>query len=145
MKFKIGFSGYEEEQQTAEQLAEMPGEMQPVKSVVQVRFPSQGRSYSYYNDSFDLHVGDIVFVELPEVGATFQAGQSFGVVESTKTASDVFYPVSGKVLAVNDALVDAPELVNQDPYGKGWFIKIQCANNAELDALLDANAYASLI
>ena len=63
MKFKIGFSGYEEEQQTAEQLAEMPGEMQPVKSVVQVRFPSQGRSYSYYNDRFDLHVGDIVFVE----------------------------------------------------------------------------------
>ena len=62
MKFKIGFSGYEEEQQTAEQLAEMPGEMQPVKSVVQVRFPSQGRSYSYYNDRFDLHVGDIVFV-----------------------------------------------------------------------------------
>ena len=63
VKFKIGFSGYEEEQQTAEQLAEMPGEMQPVKSVVQVRFPSQGRSYSYYNDRFDLHVGDIVFVE----------------------------------------------------------------------------------
>ncbi len=90
-------------------------------------------------------LGDIVFVELPEVGASFQAGQSFGVVESTKTASDVFYPVSGKVLAVNDALLDAPELVNQDPYGKGWFIKIQCANNAELDALLDANTYATLI
>lgn len=90
-------------------------------------------------------LGDIVFVELPKVGATFRAGETFGVVESTKTASDVFYPVSGKVLAINEALVDAPELINQEPYGKGWFIQVECANQDEIDALLDAGAYAALI
>lgn len=89
-------------------------------------------------------LGDIVFVELPQVGTAFKAGETFGVVESTKTASDVFYPVSGKVLAVNEALVDAPELINQEPYGKGWFIQVECADPSELDALLDASAYAAL-
>ncbi|MDR0965339.1 MAG: glycine cleavage system protein GcvH [Myxococcales bacterium] len=89
-------------------------------------------------------LGDIVFVELPKVGSAFKAGDALGVVESTKTASDVFYPISGKVLAINEALLDAPELINQDPYGKGWFVQIECSNPAELDTLLDANAYAAL-
>lgn len=90
-------------------------------------------------------LGDIVFVELPKVGTAFKAGEALGVVESTKTASDVFYPVSGKVLAVNEALMDAPELINQEPFGQGWFIRVECANPAELEALLDADAYAALI
>ena len=90
-------------------------------------------------------LGDIVFVELPKVGASFKAGDTLGVVESTKTASDVFYPVSGKVLAVNEALLDAPELINQEPYGQGWFIKVECATPGEFDGLLDAAAYQALI
>lgn len=88
-------------------------------------------------------LNDIVFVELPEVGATFQKGQSFGVVESVKAASDIYTPVSGKVIEVNTALEDEPEIINTDPYGKGWIIKIELSNPAEADDMLDAAAYAA--
>ena len=88
-------------------------------------------------------LNDIVFVELPEVGATFQKGQSFGVVESVKAASDIYTPVSGKVIEVNTALEDEPEIINADPYGKGWIIKIELSNPAEADDMLDAAAYAA--
>lgn len=89
-------------------------------------------------------LGDIVFIDLPKVGAIFKTGDVLGVVESTKTASDIFYPINGKILAINEALLESPELINQEPYGKGWFVKIECTDLSELDALLDANAYASL-
>lgn len=89
-------------------------------------------------------LGDIVFIELPKVGAVFKAGDTLGVVESTKTASDVFYPVSGRVVAVNGALNDEPELIGSDPYGKGWLVEIECADKKETDALLDAAAYDAI-
>ena len=84
-------------------------------------------------------LGDIVFVELPEVGATFEAKQAFGVVESVKAASDVYMPVGGEVIAINEALLDTPETANSDPYGDGWLVKIKLAGGAE--GLLDAAAY----
>ena len=89
-------------------------------------------------------LGDIVFIELPAPGDTFKAGDTLGVVESTKTASDVFYPVSGKILSVNEALNDAPETINSDPYGAGWLVEIECTNKAELDALLDSVSYQAI-
>ena len=90
-------------------------------------------------------LGDVVYVELPEVGSEVQAGQPFGVVESTKAVSELFAPASGKVVARNDELVDAPEKVNQDPYGVAWMIRIAPSNLAELDALLDAAAYQKYV
>jgi len=86
-------------------------------------------------------LGDVVFVELPEVGNSYEAGQQAGVVESVKAASDIYAPVAGEVIAVNEAIVDAPETINNDPYDGGWFFKLKPANTAELDSLLDAAGY----
>src|SRR5262245_21512422 len=86
-------------------------------------------------------LGDVVFVELPAVGAELSQGQTFGVVESNKTVSDLFAPVAGRVTAVNQALRDEPELVSQDPYGAGWMIRLQIARREQVDTLLDAAAY----
>ncbi len=88
-------------------------------------------------------LGDVVFVELPDVGRQVKKGEAFGVVESVKSVSDVFAPISGKVLAVNQDLVDKPELVNQDPYGQGWIVELEIADDAEVQGLLDAQAYAA--
>lgn len=86
-------------------------------------------------------LNDIVFVELPEVGATLTKGDSFGVVESVKAASDVYIPVSGTVTAVNEALQDEPELINSDPYGKGWLIKVKVTDASGAADLMDSAAY----
>lgn len=90
-------------------------------------------------------LGDVVFVELPAVGAEVAQGKQFGTVESVKTVSDLFSPVSGTVVEVNPALADHPELVNQDPYGQGWMIKVRLADPAELDGLLDSKAYEAFL
>jgi len=88
-------------------------------------------------------LGDIVFVDLPEVGVTLDAGEAFGEVESTKSVSDVYAPIAGTVSAVNEALLDAPEVINSDPYGEGWFIVITPDGTQSLDALMDSAAYAA--
>jgi glycine cleavage system H protein len=90
-------------------------------------------------------LGDITFVQLPKAGAAFKAGDTFGVVESVKAASDLYAPVGGTVVAVNPALDGAPETVNQSPYDAGWMLKLRPANPAEAAALLTADAYAKLI
>ena len=86
-------------------------------------------------------LGDIVFVELPEPGARLAQYGTFGVIESVKAVSDLYAPVSGEVVEVNDALRDRPELVNSDPYGEGWIARVQLGDTAELDGLMDAAAY----
>ncbi|MDX1732901.1 MAG: glycine cleavage system protein GcvH [Halioglobus sp.] len=86
-------------------------------------------------------LGDVVFVELPELGAGLDAGDEAGVVESVKAASDIYAPVAGEVIAVNERLEDEPETVNSDPYNDGWFYKLQPTDTSELDALLTAEAY----
>ncbi len=86
-------------------------------------------------------LGDVVFVEMPEVGRELKQNEQFGVVESVKTVSDLYCPVSGKVVEINTALENSPELINQDPYGEGWILKIELADPSELDSLLDAAAY----
>ena len=90
-------------------------------------------------------LGDVVFVQLPDAGLDIVAGASAAEIESTKSVSDVFVPVSGVVQAANDALVGAPELVNQDPYGEGWILEVALSDPTEVDGLLDAAAYRELI
>jgi glycine cleavage system H protein len=90
-------------------------------------------------------LGDIVFVELPDTGRELEAAKPFGVVESVKAVSDLFAPLSGEVTSANDALAKAPELVNSDPYGSGWMIKVKVADPAQLDDLLDGEAYDDLV
>jgi glycine cleavage system H protein len=90
-------------------------------------------------------LGDVVYVQLPSVGTTVKAGDSFSEVESTKSVSDIYAPVSGSVAAVNEALAEHPEAINNDPYGDGWICEIEITDAAELDALLDAAGYQALV
>jgi len=89
-------------------------------------------------------LGDVVFVELPEVGAELDAGDDAGVVESVKAASDIYSPLSGEIVAINEELEDSPETVNSSPYGDGWFFQIKLSDPTELDDLLDADAYQAV-
>jgi glycine cleavage system H protein len=90
-------------------------------------------------------LGDVVYVELPKAGAKLQAMQSFGTVESVKAVSDLYAPMSGEVTAVNDALVDAPETLNQDPHKEGWLVRLKLSNKSELEKLLTAEQYEELL
>ncbi len=88
-------------------------------------------------------LGDIVFVELPEIGATLSQFATFGVVESVKAVSDLYAPISGEVVEINEALRESPELMNSDPFGEGWIAKVELTDTSELDVLLDADGYAA--
>lgn len=90
-------------------------------------------------------LGDVVYLELPKVGVEVRSGQEIGEVESTKTTSPVYTPVSGKILAVNEELKERPELVNQDPYGRGWIVKIQMSDPSEAKRLMDAREYGTYL
>tara|TARA_B100001250_G_C19816624_1_gene798770 strand:+ start:5230 stop:5613 length:384 start_codon:yes stop_codon:yes gene_type:complete len=90
-------------------------------------------------------LGDLVFVELPETECDFSYGQVCSVVESVKAASDIYIPLSGKIIEINNLLVESPELVNQDPYGDGWLFKLEASSLVELDDLLDRDSYSELL
>ncbi|MCE8031633.1 MAG: glycine cleavage system protein GcvH [Halomonas sp.] len=90
-------------------------------------------------------LGDVVFVELPEVGRTLEKGEEFGVIESVKAASDLYAPLAGEIVEVNEALEDAPETVNESPYENGWIMKVRVENAAAVEALLDADAYQAVV
>jgi glycine cleavage system H protein len=90
-------------------------------------------------------LGDIVYVEVETVGKSMEAGEVFGTVEAVKTVSDLFLPVSGTILELNAALAGAPELVNNDPYGKGWMVKIKLKNASDIDSLMNASAYEATV
>jgi glycine cleavage system H protein len=90
-------------------------------------------------------LGDVVFVQLPDVGLDVVAGASVSEIESTKSVSDIYAPLTGVVQSVNDALAEQPELVNRDPYGEGWMFEVRCAEPSEIDALLDASGYRRLV
>ena len=90
-------------------------------------------------------LGDVVFVELPEVGTTLNAGDTFGTIEAVKAVADLYAPLSGEVVEINPELESTPEKVNQDPYGEGWMIKVKLSNPAEADDLMDAEKYKELI
>ncbi len=90
-------------------------------------------------------LGDLVFVELPEIGDSLEQGGEAGVVESVKAASDIYSPVSGEVIEINEDLADAPETINEQPYDAGWIYKVKLTDAAELEALLNADAYTSVV
>jgi len=90
-------------------------------------------------------LGEVVYVDLPAAGDTLAAGDSFGEVESVKSVSELFCPVTGEIVEVNDALSDAPEVVNEDPYGEGWMIKVKLADTSEVDGLMDADGYEAFL
>ena len=102
-------------------------------------------AYGGITDYAQDQLGDIVFVDIPTEGETLEKGETFGTIEVVKTVSDLFLPIGGKVLEINPALEENPELVNQDPYGEGWLIKIQPTDLSEMEDLLDAEAYKQTI
>lgn len=87
-------------------------------------------------------LSDIVYLELPNIGDSFESGETFGIIESVKAAADLYMPVAGVITAVNEDLIDAPELVNSDPYGEAWMVKMKLSDPSELDNLMDSEAYA---
>ena len=97
------------------------------------------------DDYAQSQLGDVVFVELPEVGSVFACGDSFSVVESVKAVSDIYAPVSGEIIEVNEVLADTPECINEDPYGQGWIVVIQVKDASEVDNLMDSKAYQTML
>lgn len=123
-------------------MSNIPNELSYVASHEWIRDEGDGTVTIGITDHAQDLLGDVVFVELPEVGDQVSAGDDIGVVESVKAASDVYAPLTGEVIAVNEDLEDAPELVNGDPYGDGWFIRLRLTDVEELTDLLDADGYA---
>ena len=124
-------------------MSQTPSELQYAGSHEWVRLEEDGTVTIGISDHAQDALGDVVFVEVPDVGSALAAGEEAGVVESVKAASDIYSPVGGEVLAVNELLEDEPETVNSDPYNDGWFYKLQPADTSELDALLNAEDYQS--
>lgn len=124
-------------------MSNIPADLRYAASHEWARLEADGTVTVGISDHAQEALGDVVFVELPELGKALAAGQEAGVVESVKAASDIYAPVSGEVIAINEELADSPELVNSDPYG-AWFFKLKPANTAELDKLLDAAGYTAV-
>lgn len=122
-------------------MSQTPSELKYAASHEWARLEEDGTVTVGITDHAQDALGDVVFVELPELGSTLAAADEAGVVESVKAASDIYAPVAGEVIAINDVLEDAPETVNSDPYNDGWFFKLQPADASELDALLSAEDY----
>ena len=126
-------------------MSNVPPDRKYAKSHEWLKLESDGMATVGITDHAQNSLGDITFVQLPKVGAALKAGESFGVVESVKAASDLYLPVAGTVVAVNTALDGAPEMVNQSPYDNGWMIRLKVADPDEAGALLSADDYSRLI
>lgn len=126
-------------------MSEIPLELKYTKSHEWVRSEEDGSVTIGISDHAQELLGDLVFVELPEVGTEMSAEDAACVVESVKAASDVYLPVSGEVIAVNEILADAPETINDSPYDDGWLIKVKLSNPDELDDLMDSDSYEAEI
>jgi glycine cleavage system H protein len=126
-------------------MSDVPGDLRYTKDHEWVRVEADGNLRVGITDHAQKALGELVFVETPEIGSEVTAGDACAVVESVKAASDVYSPVGGEVVGVNEALTDAPEAVNQDPYGDGWLFLIKPGNSSEVDPLLDAAKYAALL
>lgn len=126
-------------------MSEIPGDLKFLKSHEWARVEDDGTVRVGISDHAQAQLGDLVYVELPEVGATVQAGHGTAVVESVKAASDIYSPVSGEIVEVNEVLNDKPETINEDAYGEGWIFRVKVENRDELEDLLDADAYGELV
>ena len=126
-------------------MANIPTDLKYTVEHEYVRASSEGTVEIGITDYAQGELGDVVYVELPAVGATYAKHDVFGTIEAVKAVSELFSPVSGEVTAVNDRLDKEPALVNTDPYGAGWMIRMRTTNSAELDTLLDADAYTKQV
>lgn len=126
-------------------MSNVPEELKYTKSHEWVRREADGSVTVGITEHAQDLLGDMVFVELPEVGRQLAAEEDCAVVESVKAASDVYAPITGEVTEANSALEDSPEIVNQNPYGDGWLFRMKPADEAEIDALLDAAGYAAVV
>ena len=126
-------------------MSNVPAELKYAKSHEWLKLESDGTATVGITDYAQGSLGDITYVQTPKVGAVLKAGETFGVVESVKAASDLYAPVAGTVVAINPALEAKPETVNGEPYDGGWMLKLKLANPADAAALLDATAYGKLI
>ncbi|WP_435939313.1 glycine cleavage system protein GcvH [Moraxella bovoculi] len=124
-------------------MSNIPSELKYVASHEWLRLESDGTITVGITDHAQDLLGDVVFVELPEVGSEVEADQEIAVVESVKAASDVYAPIAGEIVEINEELVDSPELANEDPYGKAWFFKIKPTNPVDYDGLMTADEYES--
>ncbi|HCS26573.1 MAG TPA: glycine cleavage system protein GcvH [Spongiibacteraceae bacterium] len=122
-------------------MSNSPSELKYASSHEWARLEDDGTVTVGISDHAQDALGDVVFVELPEVGNSYSAGEEIAVVESVKAASDIYAPLAGEVIAVNEALQDSPEIINESPYDDGWFFKLQPSEVGELENLLDAEAY----
>ena len=125
-------------------MSEIPSDLKYAATHEWARLEEDGTVTVGISDHAQSALGDVVYIEAPELGLTVAAQEEAGVVESVKAASDIYAPIGGTVCAVNEALTDAPETVNQDPYGDGWFFKLTPTDAGDLDDLLDAEAYAEV-
>ena len=126
-------------------MSELPAELKYSKSHEWARDEGDGTVTVGITDHAQELLGDLVFVELPEVGTAVEAEGECAVVESVKAASDIYSPVSGEIVEINQALADAPEGINEDAYGGGWIFKVKMSNSAELEGLLDAAGYREIM
>jgi glycine cleavage system H protein len=126
-------------------MSNVPANLRYAKSHEWLKIEGDGTATVGITDYAQSSLGDITYVQLPKVGATLKAGETFGVVESVKAASDLYAPVAGTVIAINTSLDSAPESLNTAPYDAAWMLKLQLANPAEAAALLDAEAYTKLL
>jgi len=126
-------------------MSDLPVELKYARSHEWARLDSDGTVLIGITDHAQEALGDVVYVELPEIGAEIDAGAEIAVVESVKAASDIYSPVSGKVVEVNQALEDEPEAVNRSPYADGWLFRIKLSNPDELDDMMDVDSYLMAI
>ncbi len=126
-------------------MSHVPAELHYTKDHEWVRIANDGTATIGITDHAQAALGDVTFVDLPKKGKTFAAGEVFGTVESVKAASDLYSPISGEVIEVNQTLNDTPDLVNREPYAGAWMIRVRVQNSAELSALLNAAGYSALL
>jgi glycine cleavage system H protein len=123
-------------------MSDIPSDLKYIETHQWVRVGADGTATVGITDFAQEQLGDVVYIGVPEVGETVTGGEEAGVAESVKSASDVFSPVTGEVIEINESLEDEPEKVNEDPYGDGWLFKVKLSDQGELEGLMDAMAYA---
>ncbi|MAA64149.1 MAG: glycine cleavage system protein H [Alteromonadaceae bacterium] len=126
-------------------MSQIPADLKYIETHQWVRVADDGTATVGVTDFAQDQLGDVVFVELPELGATVTGGEEAGVAESVKSASDVFSPVTGEVIEINESLEDEPEKLNEDPYGEGWLFRVRLSDAGEIDGLMEADAYADMV
>lgn len=126
-------------------MSEIPQDLKYTKDHEWIQLADDGTALIGITDYAQESLGDVTFVELPEAGDSFEGGDTFGVVESVKAASDLYIPIAGEVIEINDALEGEPELVNRSPYKEAWLIKIQLADGANTDDLMSADDYRNIV